>query len=88
MRTILAVILLSLFLVSCGGTCVQMPPQTPPDNPRNIVKPPPDLPYLLDNSISDDDVVCIGVSDRDPFHQGYCIKVGELRAWLVTRRPI
>lgn len=41
------------------------------------------LPYVLDGSVSDDDLVCVGVWPRDPLRDLVCMKVGELKALIV-----
>jgi hypothetical protein len=41
-----------------------------------------DLPYLLDGSVSNDDIVCIGVWEQQPLDTLRCMRVGELRALI------
>lgn len=43
-----------------------------------------ELPYILDGTISDDDIVCVSLWRDQPLEPLKCLKVGELKAMLAA----
>lgn len=75
MNRCLVVLVLSISLSACGIVRLQPVLEVAQECPVTQ-----DLPYLLDSTISDEELVCISVWRERPLDTVQCVNVGTLKA--------